>query len=102
MSRAWVIFKRIGRLLKFLLVCIVITIFILLIWRVSSTGMPDNIEDLAPNEKLGEAYAKAEKKDKELYVFRQEFDILSRGKTEGYFAVPEAEFIPDANQAQKR
>ena len=100
MSRAWVIFKRIGRLLKFLVICIVITVCALLIWRVSSTGMPDAIEGLAPNQKLKEAYSASQKKDKELYVFRQEFDTLSRGKTEGYFAVPEVKFIPDANQAQ--
>lgn len=100
MSRAWVILKRIGRLLKFLIICVVITVCVLLLWRVFSTGTPDSIEGLSPNSKLNAAYSAAQKKDKELYVFKQEYDILSRGSTEGYFAVPESRFIPDANQAQ--
>ena len=100
MSRAWVIFKRIYKLIKFLIICLVITICFLLLWRVFSTGIPDSMESLAPNKKLKEAYVSAEQKDKELYVFRQEYDILSRGNTEGYFAVPEVKYIPDANQAQ--
>ncbi len=100
MSRAWVIFKRIGKLFKFLILCIVITVIILLIWRVTTTGMPDGIEDLAPNAKLKAAYAQSVKNGKELYMFEQEYDPLSRGNTAGYFGVPEVSFIPSANQAQ--
>lgn len=100
MSRAWVILKRAGKLLKFLVICVIITLIVLLIWRVFSTGTPDGLEDLSPNAKLKSAYADALKKDKELYVFRQEYDTISGGSAEGYFVVPEAKFIPDANQVQ--
>ena len=100
MSRAWVIFKRIGRLLKFLLFCVILTVIILLLWRVFSTGTPKEIQGLEPNDKLNAAYSASLSEDKELYVFKQIHDELSGGETKGYFGVPEARFIPDANQAQ--
>ena len=98
MSRASVILKRIFRLLKFLLICVVISICIFMIWRVSSTGTPKEIKHLTPNEKLNEAY---EAKGEELYIFDQNYDKLTRDeKAYGYFAIPDAVFIPEANQAQ--
>ena len=100
MSRAWVILKRFGKLLKFVILCIILTVLTLLIWRTCSTGIPEKLESLSPNVKLKAAYSEAVKKDKELYVFNQAYDELSRGDSEGYFAVPDAKFIPDANQVQ--
>ena len=98
MSRAWVIFKRVGRLLKFLLVCLVLTICIFLLWRVFSTGIPKEIKELEPNDKLVNAYSE---KGEELYVFNQVYDNITRAeRNAGYFGVPDACFIPDANQAQ--
>ena len=100
MSRAWVIFKRIGRLLKFLIFCVILTVIILILWRVFSTGIPKEMKGLDPNDKLKAAYSASVCEDRELYVFNQIHDELSGGKTKGYFGVPEASFIPDANQAQ--
>ncbi len=98
MSRGWVIFKRSGKLLKFLLVCVVITVFILLIWRIFSTGTPGELKDITPNEKLNAAYSQ---QGSDLYVFKQSYDEITRtDKAYGYFSVPESVFIPDANQAQ--
>lgn len=98
MSRVWVIFKRAGRLLKFLLFCLVLTVCILLLWRVFSTGMPKEIKHLSPNEKLNAAYAE---QGEELYVFEQGYDDITRAeRNAGYFGVSEAQFIPSANQAQ--
>lgn len=98
MSRASVIFKRIGRLLKFLIFCIILTVCILLLWRVFSTGIPEEIEDLAINDKLTAAYSE---EGEELYVFEQVYDDITRAdRNAGYFGVPEAHFIPSANQAQ--
>ena len=98
MSRAWVIFKRVGRLLKFLFICLVLTVCILLLWRVFSTGTPKEITGLAPNGKLSAAYAA---EGEELYVFNQVYDNITRAeRNAGYFGVPEARFIPSVNQAQ--
>lgn len=98
MSRAWVIFKRVGRLLKFLFFCLVLTVCILLLWRVFSTNIPKELQHLAPNDKLREAYSQ---KGEQLYVFEQGYDEITRAeRNAGYFGVAEAQFIPDANQAQ--
>lgn len=101
MSRAWVIFKRIGRLLKFLLFCVILTVCILLLWRVLSTGIPKEIKGLDANDKLKASYGKAISDNKELYVFKQVYDNINKDeKTKGYFGISDARFIPDANQAQ--
>ena len=98
MSRASVIFKRIGRLLKFLIFCIILTVCVLLLWRVFSTGVPEEVEDLAVNDKLSAAYSE---KGDELYVFSQVYDDITRAeRNAGYFGIPEAQFIPEANQTQ--
>lgn len=98
MSRAWVILKRAGRLLKFLLICLVLTICIFLLWRVFSTGIPKEIKELDVNDKLSAAYAED---GEDLYVFNQVYDNITRAeRNAGYFSVPKACFIPSANQAQ--
>lgn len=98
MSRAWVILKRTGRLMRFLLFCLILTICILLLWRVFSTGIPKEVKDLEPNDKLIAAYSEH---GEELYVFEQGYDEITRAeRNAGYFGVAEAQFIPDANQAQ--
>ena len=98
MSRAWVVLKRIGKLLKFAFFCIVLSVVIFFAWRVFSTGTPKELKTLTPNGKLCEAYSV---KGEELYVFTQRYDPITRAdRNAGYFSVPEAVFIPDANQAQ--
>lgn len=98
MSRAWVVIKRFGRLLKFMLFCIILSLFIFIGWRIFSTGIPKELKNLAPNEKLSEAYSQ---NGDELYMFSQRYDPITRAdRNAGYFAVPKAVFIPDANQAQ--
>lgn len=98
MSRAWVVIKRCGRFLKFAFFCLVLTIVIFFAWRVFSTGTPKELKALTPNEKLNEAYAQ---KGDGLYMFTQNYDPITRAdRNSGYFSVPSAVFIPDANQAQ--
>lgn len=98
MSRAWVVLKRTGRLLKFLFICLVLTICIFLLWRVFSTGIPKEIKELDANDKLSAAYAE---EGEELYAFNQVYDNITRAeRNAGYFGVPKACFIPSANQAQ--
>ena len=98
MSRAWVVIKRCGRFIKFAFFCIVLSVVIFFAWRTFSTGTPKELKALIPNEKLNEAYAA---KGDGLYMFTQNYDPITRAdRNYGYFSVPEAVFIPDANQAQ--
>lgn len=98
MSRAWVTIKRFGRLLKFLFVCVILTVCVFMLWRVFSTEAPKEIDTLIPNSELCEAYAQS---GNELYIFEQKYDDITRAeRNSGYFAVPEAVFMPEVNQAQ--
>ena len=97
MSRVWVIFKRLSRLLKFLLICLILTICIFMLWRAFSTSTPKEIKNISVNADMKGAYAQ---KGDGLYVFKQVYDQITRHeRNAGYFGVPEAEFVPDANQA---
>ena len=98
MSRVWVAIKRFGRLIKFLLVCVILTVCVFMVWRIFSTGTPKNIDTMIPTDELCEAYSE---KGKDLYVFEQKYDDITRADhNSGYFAVPQAVFIPEVNQAQ--
>lgn len=98
MSRAWVIIKRMGRVLKFLFVCVILTVCVFMLWRIFSTGIPKEIDTLMPNEELRLAYAE---KGKELNIFTQKYDEITTAEHNyGYFAVPKAVFIPELDQAQ--
>jgi len=98
MSRTRVVLKRLGRILKFAIFCILLTVIILLMWRVFSTGIPKEMKAISTNERVISAYADG---GGELYVFEQNYDPITRdSKNSGYFSVPQAHFIPDANQAQ--
>jgi hypothetical protein len=98
MSRVWVTIKRLGRIIKFLLVCLVITVCVFMGWRLFSTGIPSDIKILIPNDELKALYSE---QGNDMVVFEQKYDDITRANyNEGYFAVPEAVFIPDANQAQ--
>lgn len=98
MSRVWVVIKRFGKLIKFLLICIVITVCVMMLWRIFSTGTPSELKVMMPNDKLREVYAE---KGEDLYIFKQSYDNITRAEyNSGYFSVPDAVFIPEANQAQ--
>ena len=98
MSRVWVVLKRLGKVIKFLFVCLVLTVCVFMGWRIFSTGIPSDIKPLLPDNELREAYAE---KGDELYIFEQKYDDITRAeRNSGYFAVPEAVFIPEIDQAQ--
>lgn len=98
MSRVWVTIKRFGRVIKFLFICLVLTVCVFMIWRIFAGGTPSDIKTLIPTVELKEAYAA---QGEELYMFEQQYDDITRADyNSGYFAVPESVFIPDANQAQ--
>lgn len=98
MSRVWVSIKRMGRVIKFLFVCLIVTVCVFMLWRIFAGGTPSDMKTLIPNEKLKAAYAE---QGDGLYIFKQHYDDITRAEhNSGYFAVPEAVFIPDTNQAQ--
>lgn len=98
MSRVWVTLKRLGRVVKFLFVCLILTVCVFLGWRIFSTGIPSELKPLIPNDELCEAYRQ---QGDELYIFEQKYsDITTAEHNYGYFAVPEAVFIPELDQAQ--
>ena len=98
MSRLWVAIKRFGKILRFLFVCLILTVCVFMLWRIFSTGIPSDLKPLLPNNTLRQLYASD---GNNMVIFRQRYDNITRADyNSGYFAVPEAVFIPDANQAQ--
>ena len=66
MSRVWVAIKRFGKLIKFLLICLIITVCVMMLWRIFATGTPSELKVIMPNDELREAYAQ---KGNDLYIF---------------------------------
>ena len=98
MSRVWVVIKRFWKLFGFVCAIAVFAICAFMIWRVSSTGTPKELDRLSRNDKLVEAY---EEQGESLYMFKQNQDIITRADYNyGYFSIPDYLFIPDANQLQ--
>lgn len=98
MSRVWVGIKRVWKLFAFACGCIVLTVCIFMIWRISSTGTPKSIDTISKNEAISSAYAE---QGESLYMFKQNQDIITRADyNSGYFSIPDYVFIPDANQLQ--
>ena len=98
MSRVWVAIKRFGKLIKFLLICLIITVCVMMLWRIFATGTPSELKVIMPNDELREAYAQ---KGNDLYIFDQHYDDITRAEyNSGFFSVPEAIFIPEVNQSQ--
>ena len=88
MSRVWVSIKRFGRVIKFLFVCLVVTVCVFMVWRIFAGGTPSEIKTLLPNSKLKASYAE---QGEELYIFKQQYDDITRADyNSGYFAVPDA------------
>ena len=92
------LFRSAWKIFGFLCGCIVLTVCIFMIWRVSSTGTPKEIDSLSANERLLSVYSE---QGDSLYMFKQNQDIITRADyNSGYFAIPDYTFIPDANQLQ--
>ena len=98
MSRVWVAIKRAWKIIWFAIGCVVLTVCIFLIWRVASTGIPDELASLSKNDSLSSLYSQ---KGEDMYMFKQSQDVITRANyNSGYFSIPEYVFIPDANQLQ--
>ncbi len=95
MSIAFRIIKRIFALLFALLIIFIVGF---LAWRILSSGNPESMEALVPNDAL---YALYERDGADMDIFRQEQRSITSGeKNYGYFAITDCSIIPDANQIQ--
>ncbi len=98
MSRASRGFRIFGKTVKILFFLLVFSVIFFLLWRVFSSDDPKSMEQLTVNDKLCAAY---EQNGNELYMFRQNLDMITRADHNyGYFAITDSVFIPAANQIQ--
>lgn len=98
MSRVGRAFKITGKIIKFIIGLIIAFIVGILIWRMVSSSDPKSMETLSVNKNTYDAYAQH---GDSLYMFYQsQRSITSTDRNYGYFAVTDAEFIPQANQVQ--
>lgn len=98
MSRAYRSFRIFGKLIKILLLMLIFSVIFFLFWRIFSSGNPDSMEGITPNDKVAAAY---EQQGDHLVIFKQNLDMITRADYNyGYFAVTDSVFIPEANQIQ--
>ena len=89
------VFLRVVKWSISLLLCIVCGI---ILWRVFSSGDPDEVKYLMGNDALYEAY---EKHGNDLVLQYQMQDTITTAKyNRGYFSVTQYVFIPEAKQVQ--
>lgn len=97
MSRASRGFRIFGFLIKFSATLVVASVCGLLLWRVFSSKTPRSLTNISVNDAVYDAYSD----DKELYIFSQEQNSMTRAENNlGYFSVTHTAFIPEANQIQ--
>jgi len=79
-------------------VLLVISVFVILFWRMSAARVPEHLEVLTPNEVLLEAY---QREGDGLTTLTQQQNTITRTEENyGYFTVSGATFIPAAKQLQ--
>ena len=88
-----------SRILQYLFSLLIFSVCSLLLWRVFfSTQIPKEINHLAPNSALCQAYGE---KGADLTLRYQEQSTITRAEGNyGYFSVERAVFIPEINQVQ--
>ena len=98
MSRVSRGFRITGNLLKACAWCAVAGVIAILLWRIFSSGTPNELKAITPNAPLAEAY---EENDGKLYMFKQDHKSLTMAERNyGYFGISDYYIIPEANQIQ--
>ena len=98
MSRVSRGFRITGNLLKATVWCAVAGVILLLLWRIFSSGTPNELKALTPNAPLAQAY---EENGGKLYMFKQDHHSLTTAERNyGYFGISDYYIIPEANQVQ--
>jgi len=90
--------RIIGTVVKLTAVLLIFSVCGVLIWRMCSSGDPESMNTLTPNEALCAAY---EDNGGELTLRYQYQSTITRGENNaGYFSVTQYVFIPEAKQVQ--
>lgn len=86
---------------RVILLTLVIGTFGILFWRLLSARVPKEMSVMTPNQPLCAAYEQAQQEGRELSVFWNDLDNITRAEhCAGYFSVPRALFIEDCDQVQ--
>ena len=90
--------RIIGRVLKITMGLLVLSVCLILLFRICSSGDPKSVDVLIPNEELCRLYE--EKGDKVLLRYQNQPSITRGEHNSGYFSVTQYVFIPEADQVQ--
>ncbi len=90
--------RRVGRIIKMSFTALLFGVCIILLWRVFSSGDPDSVKSLAPNENLCQAYE--EHGDALILQYQLQDSITLAAHNRGYFSITQYVFIPEAKQVQ--
>ena len=86
------------RVVKWSISLLLVVICGILIWRLCSSGDPEEVKYLMGNDALYEAY---DKHGKDLVLQYQNQDTITRAEyNAGYFSITQYVFIPEAKQVQ--
>ena len=98
MNSRFTAFDVIKLFFRALFVLLVVAVFVVLFWRMSSSRVPQDLLTLSPNAALLDAYAV---EGEDLLKLTQEQNSITRNKENyGYFTVSSAIFVPQASQLQ--
>jgi len=98
MSKVAVILKTVWKIIKLIFTLCIFTVIAILIWRVASSGNPNDFKSVHPTASLAELYAKD---GKDLYMFEQKQRSMTSGDDNyGYFAVTSYRIIPEIDQIE--
>ena len=90
--------RVVGRILKTIAAAVIVTVCVLVGWRMCTSGDPKQVKVVAANETLAEAYRNA---GGDLNAYRQEQASITRAPDSyGYFSVTRCVFFPEAGQVQ--
>ena len=90
--------RAIGKIFRAILVCLILAVNVIVIWRMCSSGDPKAVRTVTPNEALISAYRAT---DGNLTAYRQEQATITRAVYNyGYFSVTRCVFFPEAHQVQ--
>ncbi len=90
--------RWLAKAVKLSFVLLILLVNGLLIWRLASSGDPEEISRLLVNDKTLAAYA--EHGDSLILCYQEQASVTRGENNAGYFSVTQAVFIPQANQVQ--
>lgn len=91
--------RIIGRIVKSLFVLLILAVNAIIVWRILfSDKLPERVDALTPNAAL--SAAAAQYGDGLILQYQEQATVTKGGRSYGYFGIPEAVFIPEANQVQ--